>query len=119
MLDKNQHCELCRRDVEDVEPARLRRQPMMMVCKSCLTAFKGRVKAQWGSEQYKYYWDLGTSTIPLSSGVVGTREFEVRLSGKQVVQLRAAGYLLRRVKHVEGNDEVGEADEEDSSVRSG
>lgn len=116
MLNKNQYCELCRRDVEDVEPARLRGKPIIMVCKTCLSAFPGRVKANWGREQYQYFWDLRSSLVPLSNGLRGTHEFEIRLSGKQVVQLRAAGYLLRRCKDVDGDSEVGEVDEANGSV---
>jgi len=93
MMTKLQWCEICSQLVEDVEPARLRGRHLMMVCQECLKTYRKKDKAQWGHEQWKYYWDLGLSPVPLAGGGY-RRPFTVTLSKEQVVWMQAAGYIL-------------------------
>ena len=92
-MTKLQWCEICAQLVDDVEPARLRGRYLIMVCQICLKSYPKKVKAQWGHEQWKYYWDLGNSPIQLAGGGY-RRPYEVTLTKQQVVWMQAAGYIL-------------------------
>ena len=90
---KRQWCEIHAGLVEDVEPARVRGRYLIMACQKCLKLFPKKVKAQWGKQQWKYYWDLGASRFPLAGGGY-RRPFQVTLTAEQLVRMQAAGYIL-------------------------
>ena len=90
---KKQWCEICQELVDDVDPARLRGRHLIMACQACLKHFPKKVKAQWGVEQWKYFWDLGPSAVPLAGGGY-RREYTLTLTREQVVFMKAAGYIV-------------------------
>ena len=97
MMTKLQWCEICSQLVEDVEPARLRGRHLIMACQACLKLFEKKIKAQWGTEQWKYFWDLGPSPVPLAGGGY-RRPFTLTLTKEQVVFMQAAGYILVKLE---------------------
>lgn len=99
---KRQWCEICSELVEDVDPARLRGSHLIMACQACLKFFPKKLKAQWGKQRWKYFWDLGYSRIPLAGGG-HRRPYTVTLTQQQVVWMKAAGYLLVKEEEDESN----------------
>lgn len=97
-MEKIQWCELCRDLTHDVEPARVRGGPLIMVCEKCLRTFPDKQKMQWGSAPFQYYWDLGN--IKLCEGSGYRRPYIVNINYRQLVRFRAAGYVLAPYEEV-------------------
>ena len=124
--EKIQHCSLCQKIVDDVEPCKLRgRDVKIMVCPKCLGPdnFPNKVKVQWGSAYFQYYWDLGKSVYPVIPIVVRVkstprRQYVLDLTSHQSALLRAAGYVLSNMEVLNGsNPEIQEEDGEHSCIR--
>ena len=99
--DKLQWCELCKQEVHEVDPAKCRGfSHLIMVCPECRKEFPDRQRVWWGQEQYKYYWDLGsTPIIPVINYSTKDRVwYEIECTKQQMLWLRAAGYELILVK---------------------
>jgi len=100
---KCQWCELCQKQVLEVEPSRVRGfNYLIMVCPKCRKEFPERQQCWYGKEQFKYYWDLGNTPIENSKKSNAPRKwYEVELTNQQMVWLRAAGYELLKTKEKE------------------
>jgi len=98
--NKQQWCELCERQVLEVDQSRVRGDDhLIMVCSDCRKEFPDRERCWWGKEQFKYYWDLGPIPIPHSSTSKTQRQwYEVELTKQQMLWMRAAGYQLLPAK---------------------
>jgi len=124
--ENHQMCALCNKAVDDVEPAKIRgRDVKIMVCPKCLGPdnFPNKVKVQWGSAYFQYYWDLGKSVYPVIPIVVRVkstprRQYVLDLTSHQSALLRAAGYVLSNMEVLNGsNPEIQEEDGEHSCIR--
>jgi len=130
--ENHQTCALCNKAVDDVEPAKIRgRDVKIMVCPKCLGPdnFPNKVKVQWGSAYFQYYWDLGKSVYPVIPLVVTARsrarhQYVLNLTSNQVALLRMAGYTLsteipeEQYEHQadQSQDGIGEEDQAHSCI---
>jgi hypothetical protein len=93
-----QWCELGDHAAPRVQPCSFDDKRILMGCSACRGVFK-RTKAQWGGEQFQMYWRLYSSIPEDTRTKAGKQPWVlVNVKKKDIVKLRAKGYLVRKVR---------------------
>ena len=95
-MTTTQLCDTCRNpEAEEVDTS-LYAGEYLLVCGACRRYFPQRRKVYWGTEVFKYYWNLGESTLQRKKKKYRGKKYGFTLTQAEVVHLRALGFAVKK-----------------------